>query len=233
MARRFQDVRILYGLDSQVALGCLVKGRSASPGLSKLLSTSVGPYICAGIVPHFMYFLTQLNPADGPTRGKPPPHPVFPLPPWWEKAAAGDFEEFDAFLLKISSKTEAPDFSHLHGVRPQAPAESLACKSGGRLKHESWVTGAPLRVESVEECVQPGSDDCTFLGFPSSQVFFQRGSSPDPSKKGCLDLFCGSGGMARALVRQGSPWVIGFDVKRSPLRDLTNPECRAAVFFFG
>ena len=134
LARRFQDIRILYGLDSQVALGCLVKGRSASPGLNKLLSTSVGPYICAGIVPHFLYYPTHLNPADGPTRGKPPPQPVSPLPPWLVKAAAGDFEDFDIFLAKLSPNVEAPDFSHLDGARPQAPADSLVCKSGGRLK---------------------------------------------------------------------------------------------------
>ncbi|CAE7891767.1 unnamed protein product, partial [Symbiodinium necroappetens] len=159
----------------------------------------------------------------------PPPQPVSPLPSWLVKAAAGDFEEFDIFLSKLSPNVEAPDFSHLGGARPQAPADSLVCKSGGRLKLESWLAGAPLRVDSFAEGTEHAVDDCSFLGFPMSQVFSQRGQAPDPSKKGCIDLFCGSGGIARALVRQGAPWVIGFDVIRSPLQDLANPKCQAAV----
>ena len=189
LARRFQDRRILYGLDAQVALGCLVKGRSASPGLNKLFSTSVGPYVCAGIVPHFLYYPTHLNPADGPTRGKPPPQPVSPLPSWLAKAAAGDFEDFDVFLSKLSPKVEAPDFSHLGGSRPQAPADLLVCKSGGRLKLESRLAGAPLRVDSCAECTEHSVDDCSFLGLPMSQVFSQRGKAPDPLRRAASTCF--------------------------------------------
>ena len=49
----------ISGLDSQVVLGCLVRGRSSLPALNALLATSIGPLLGSGIYPYFMFFLVD------------------------------------------------------------------------------------------------------------------------------------------------------------------------------
>ena len=57
--------RFLFGIDSQVALGAVVKGRSASPALNELLSRSIAPYVGFHVLPHLVFFPTAVNPAAG------------------------------------------------------------------------------------------------------------------------------------------------------------------------
>ena len=60
--------RVLFGLDSQVCLGALAKGRSSSQVLNQLLSASLGPMLSSRIFPFYLYFPSSHNPADDPTR---------------------------------------------------------------------------------------------------------------------------------------------------------------------
>ena len=79
--------RFLNGMDSQVGLGALVKGRAASPALNRLLQRSM-PYAIAGDVYSFpMYFNTASNRADAPTRNACPPPPALPKPQWFDALA--------------------------------------------------------------------------------------------------------------------------------------------------
>ena len=81
--------RFLFGLDSQVALGAVVKGRSASPPLNDLLSRSIAPYVGFHILPHVVFFPTSVNPADAPTRHQQVAQPTGPEPLWWADLCRG------------------------------------------------------------------------------------------------------------------------------------------------
>ena len=119
LGRREPTRRLLLGLDSQVALGCLMKGRSASPALNAVLSQSIPLMIALDLYSEVCYFHTSSNRADQPTRGKEPFPPSVELPAWWKSASEGRFEEFDAWLKECSLDEESvaglPPFSELCG----------------------------------------------------------------------------------------------------------------------
>ena len=237
VSRTHQNIRTLCGLDSQVGLGALTKGRSASPSLNKLLSSSVGPYLGAGVVPHYMFFATDLNPADGPTRGKPPPPPKSLFPAWWEPATRGDFGELDKFLSKRAAQGEGPSFDHIRQAEVpcvsggRGEAERCDCRPQSSLRAERRLL-QHLRTEAPFDDWGGASNlgsSGSFLGVPCSQVFTRGGRAPDSTAKGCLDLFCGTGGVTRALLRHGAAWVISFDLLRSPSEDLSVLSCQTLV----
>ena len=84
----------LYGLDSQVGLGALAKGRSPSLPLNEELRTGLPHVVGHQHYPGYLFAPTRLNPADCPTRSKeiPPPRGV---PRFLVDAAAGNVAEFD------------------------------------------------------------------------------------------------------------------------------------------
>ena len=86
----YSSVRVLYGLDSQVALGALIKGRSASKALNGLLQRSVPTMIGSDMYSGLGFFPSSSNRADAPTRNALPPPPDVELPPWWSDAIDGD-----------------------------------------------------------------------------------------------------------------------------------------------
>ena len=61
--------RLLFGIDSQVTIGCVAKGRSASPRLNQLLEKSIPDVLGFQSYAAPLYFPSHLNPADDPTRG--------------------------------------------------------------------------------------------------------------------------------------------------------------------
>ena len=71
----YQQKRCLSALDSQVCLGALVKGRSSSPSINRALRCSLAYPIGASFHNYFMYFLSEENRADGPSRHKVPDPP--------------------------------------------------------------------------------------------------------------------------------------------------------------
>jgi hypothetical protein len=89
--------RVLIGGDSQVALGAVLKGRSASSSRNKELQASLG---AGGLYSYCLYVPTKVNPADAPTRGLEVPRPVRPSPSWWASALEGrfEFDELDEWL---------------------------------------------------------------------------------------------------------------------------------------
>lgn len=104
-AQRGGGCREIYALDSQVALGCLVKGRSSSSSLNNELVRSVPTMLMREMYGDGIYFETSINRADDPTRGKAIREPSRPLPAWWEALSKGDFRGFDDWMV-------------LHGVHP-------------------------------------------------------------------------------------------------------------------
>ncbi len=93
------DVRVAVGGDSQVALGAVCKGRSASPSLNAELRASLAVHLGAGIYSSGGYVKSAHNPADDPTRGVALREPDVCLPEWWCSAGEGDCTMLDELLF--------------------------------------------------------------------------------------------------------------------------------------
>lgn len=102
-----RSLRVLIGVDSQVALGSIVKGRSSSRPLNMVLRQSLGPAIGFDVYMLPMYYNTKSNPCDGPTRGSRCPPPDMEQPLWWQEMADGVFKKFDEWCLENSVPTAA------------------------------------------------------------------------------------------------------------------------------
>ena len=101
LARWHEDVRYALASDSQVALACLVKGRSSSPQLNRALQRSLPTILGNGIYSNLGYVPSLANVADDPTRDQPIRLPSGPMPEWLDRALAGDFAPMDEWLEKL------------------------------------------------------------------------------------------------------------------------------------
>ena len=116
--------REIYALDSQVALGCLVKGRSSSARFTqqRTIVRSVPTMLMREMYSDGIYFETSINRADDPTRGKAIREPSRPLPACWEELSRGEFRGFDDWMVQHGVHPDMigklPAFSELlHGKR--------------------------------------------------------------------------------------------------------------------
>ena len=228
---RHSGVRVCYGLDSQVALGSLVKGRSSSPGLNRLLWRSIPVIIGADMYAGYGFFPSAMNRADAPTRGQSVEDPDLALPSWWNSLALGDHGAYDEWLQKSEAaagvESSFPDFSDL-GYR-----EPIRMETGRQEHHRSWLArqGTNKNQES-NGGVAADDNKVSVVGaldaeavailqsFSSAQVWWPRGSSKQFQSPGALDLFTGRGGVARCLLKLGCPFVVTFEWQRSADEDL-------------
>ncbi len=138
--------RLLVGLDSQVALGALIKGRSASPALNAELCRSLPHMVLLDYTADYFYFHTKCNPADNPTRGRAVGPAEMELPTWWRSAEAGDFQQLDAWLAEYGlddySLSGLPDFEELRRSED-------GCFTAGILPKAA--TGAAKRIEEEDD----------------------------------------------------------------------------------
>jgi len=105
-----QQKRCLAGLDSQVCLGALVKGRSSSPGINRALRSSLAYPLGASFHNYFMYYLSEENRADGPTRRRRPDDPDLEQPLWMKDLASGDHQAFDAWISSLGAEFSLAPF---------------------------------------------------------------------------------------------------------------------------
>lgn len=101
LAQRYQDVRYVMGADSQVALACLVKGRSSSPALNQLLQRSLATALGCGLYNNLGFVPSLANVADDPTRDRPVRAPTEEVPEWLAAALGGDFSKMDKWLERL------------------------------------------------------------------------------------------------------------------------------------
>ena len=66
-------------------------------------------------------------------------------------------------------------------------------------------------------------------GFSKKQFYFHPKSGGRISVKGGLDLYTGRGGVARAMIRKGAPWILSFEILRSASEDLLDPHLQAVL----
>ena len=102
LATNHVSARIAFALDSQVALGALIKGRASSKALNSELMKSIPLVIGSDLYGAYGYWPSKLNRADGPTRDDKPAPPDQPLPWWWHLVCDGRYEDFDKWLHEQS-----------------------------------------------------------------------------------------------------------------------------------
>ena len=243
LARNKRHVRTVFGLDSQVSLGALVKGRAASSRLNSMLRSAIPWALGSDLYSYFLYFPSAFNRADAPTRHAEVPRPDVSLPAWWDDAAMGIFRDFDSWLetaeagldkepfdLTSLSKKAAVDIRSERAVRDDARAEATQRRtpvSKFLKRGKKRVLGA---TQFEEADVRPGGlcqEAIDLLRtFSPKQFFFRPGTSAILAEPGVLDLFSGNYGVAKNAVRHGAPWVLTFELKRSRSENLLDAELR-------
>eukprot|EP00438_Fugacium_kawagutii_P022650 Skav224874 [mRNA] locus=scaffold1112:121111:123981:+ [translate_table: standard] len=169
------DSRVLLGLDSQVAIGTLCKGRASSPSLNAELARSLPTMLALNSYLEVMYYNTLVNRSDDPTRGKEIRKPSEPLPSWWTSAARGDFKELDLWLRKHGldpmTLSGLPDLSELCGE--VSPPGILPSYLQAELEPDKAANTA--RKSSISREPSPSSTSTARL--PRKTVTFGRGGS--------------------------------------------------------
>ena len=231
----------IYGLDSQVALGCLVKGRSSSRVLNKELLRSLPMMIGSDLYGFYMYFPSKLNRADGPTRGAMPPAADVDPPSWWAEVAVGSYESFDKWMFDADASLHGPGYGSLASqclMQQDALKEQKLAKRHRRkqedLKTAGGGNGQSDPTPSDELRRRSSLDDeavSILLSFTEEQVVWSDGVTSF-LEAGALDLFSGRAGVARALAKMGCPWIVCFEWCRSSEEDLLDEALRAKILRF-
>ena len=241
LAGRVLSGRPLFGLDSQVCIGALAKGRSSSPILNRKLRASLAPLLCSRLFPHYLYFPTDLNPADDPTRARAVRRPSLLKPSWWTALEDGDTAPFDEFLRGVGEFVDEPrsfeqdDLLSLGGVRPavlKSNRERGLSAAPARVPRRRLPSGSlvPVCFESSGSGlssgapVRPQAWTSVLERFPLRQFLCKRLCPLDLSRPGALHLYAGADAVARALLRAGAPWVLTFDPQRDPREDLAQSD---------
>lgn len=229
------SIRVPYGLDSQVALGSLVKGRSASPQLTSLLSRSIPTVLGRDVYGGYGFFPSGVNPADAPTRHETVPPPSSAFPSWKDDVADGDFEKFDLWFAEVEAAaglTAKEDFSELGAksrlvLRPKR--EKAAPVNEDIYTIPEAVTEVVEEAVPEEACVLSSRALEVLRSFSSEQVIWPARSPRRFMKPGAVDLFSGEAGVARELVKRGCPFVVTFEWCRSVKEDLLDEGNREKI----
>jgi hypothetical protein len=241
-ARAGGDIRVAISSDSQVTLGAVSKGRSASPILNRCLKQSLPHVLGLGIYSSGGYVRSAFNPADDPTRVVALRIADIVLPVWWTALAQGNTRLFDEFLAACNlhplQMSGFPSLNQLvmqdesvldRSVRKSLRSFHLKIKKNLRLKAAAKVGKADAQVSKAwETCTGSGPHlTCEAQEMLTSfgrEQFISHDSVWPPSQPGFLDLYSGRRGLARFAVSYGAPWVLCIDVKDGPQCDLLSPE---------
>ena len=228
-ARKRPRSRHNLAMDSQVALGALGKGRSSSQAINKELRRSLPAHLGYESYLDLMYYASAENPADDGTRNVPLRAPTEELPSWWPAALEGDFVGLDAWLAARGALPQdalgLPPVAGLGVVRRRVATRSEARKLWWQQPASRISRGASLTCGvSLPVSVQQ------LLGTLPARQFITAGTGgPDLSRKGFLDLYSGSFGVARALARRSGCWVLTFELLRDASEDLLEPGCQSKI----
>ena len=241
--RDWESSRSLALLDSQVCLGSLLKGRSASFSIHRRLRSALGGLLFFNLHPSCAYVASADNPSDDPTRLAPLRLPAIPEPTWLRLAERGDFSALDSFLKEcnlrplqvqgfdtLAEKFAARDTSPCDYNEPSAKPDqqSAAClpgfSSSGAAQTEAPGASGPGFGPSVGSFLHSCSRR-QFL-WPAGQRPSQHSG---PSTPGYLCLYAGARGVAKAAVKVGFPWSLTFDWLHGAHQDLLDPRLQERV----
>lgn len=193
LSRRLQSRRIPYGIDSQVCIGAVVKGRAASPALNHELKKTIPWAISSDLYSGCMYFRSCENRADGPTRHRDPDPPDVAVPAWMDEVAEGCFDSFDRWMLDKGAPSLVDDlpFEEIGGFDGTTLLPNAKVREGRRTARGADASSATATVPSRRVTF-----DESFLGRESVEIlasfnddqFFFKGESLHVACKGALDL---------------------------------------------
>ena len=224
LAGRVLSGRPLCALDSQVCLGALVKGRSASWILNRKLRVSLAPLLCSRLFPCFLFFPSALNPADDPTKDSEVRPPSMLKPAWWSSLEQGQVEPFEAFLASVNhgaqdgASFQQNDLVQLGGARPVCLRSNRerglsSVRARAQVLHSKAQVSRPPAF-SLSACSLCPASSSSPLWLDSLQEFPIRQFLCDPrrpldlSQPGALELSPSRRSISRALLRYGAPWVL-------------------------
>ena len=186
--RRLPGARLLTGADSQVSLGCLLKGRSASPRLNGVLRASLPDHLALDIFGAYMYIASENNPSDDGTRDRRIREPSYDMPFYLGELLRGNTGPLDDELL-----SQELDFVSLLGLPPLTSIrralgpETALCRRDRRRK---WMLEKRTRPRHQG---RPPSTDSPRSSSASSTLCTPRGAlarcksdplTPSPLKRG-------------------------------------------------
>lgn len=237
--RNSPSSRELFGLDSQVALGAILKGRSSSAAMNRELCRSIPTVLAYDTYSELMYFETAANRGDDPTRDRPIRGPSRRLPEWWMELSLGVTGQFDKWLTEQGidpySLSGLPDFSELLGEKdsvdfsdasPEPQIDNKARNVAN--KDDPAIDALPMDDGEVNEYSNDDGRDCSLnpeaLGllksFRKDQFIFPAGQHWPPCSPGFLDLFSGARGVAKQQTKIGHAWTLTFDILHHEDEDL-------------
>lgn len=242
------DVRVPIEIDSQVVLGAIAKGRSASPAINKMLRKSLGVVLGFGVYSSGGYVRSAHNPSDDPTRGVQLRAPTAVLPNWWTQLANGDFSAFDSLLVDCDLHPDQlcgyPSLNELYLKEP-ATFDPIF-KSSHNRKHSAVrhrlrlrkcmqsTSSIELGKDTAEDSVDNTPDWSKQVAeildsFGSDQIFRSEDCPWPPRSPGFLDLYSGKKGFAKSSLRYGAPWVLVVDINDGPQCDLLDSNVRRRI----
>ena len=131
------------------------------------------------------------------------------------------FQAFDRWLAAcVDAIKAAPEPLPDVDLRTGKAARSDAFFSKRRGLLEDATTTAEQSAFYAGSGCLPAEAVQILETFSSEQVLFRKGTARQFLHPGALDLYTGRGGVARALLRGGCPWVVTFEFTRSASEDV-------------
>ena len=233
----FQHLRTFHGLDSQVCLGALVKGRAASKALNAELQRNLAYPIGSDIYGNYLFFQTQFNRADAPSRGAEVEPPDIELPAWYVRMVEGDLTLFDVWMQQQASSflPDEPPFHELCSCSRVVlkPASKCGGRRRSKLRKRPCAANLPDAVpdpfyeDGVPSLLSQEAKEL-LRSFPKRQFLFSK-DFQGFACAGAIDLFSGSFGVAKQMIKWGAPFVLTFEWNRSTEEDLLHPEVRERI----
>ncbi len=195
LGRKWPSSREIFGMDSQVGLGCLIKGRSSSTGINSLLSRSIGQMVIYDLYSAFMYLESSRNPADDPTRGAVLRSSSLSKPLWWDQLCTGNVQAFDEWAechgIGYGAMTGLPHFSELLG--PHEPKHEPETSSSFTLPSKESGLSVQADYSLSKDFCDETSPKTVVLQQPSAPGDDSVGASlgsaeEDPAPRECIDV---------------------------------------------
>ena len=98
LAKSHPCIRFPALLDSRVTIGAAAKGRSSSPGITRVLQGCLAYTVGSCLYPGLLHCSSADNRSDGPSRDRDIEPPTRPLPSWLLSLQEGDYAHFDAVV---------------------------------------------------------------------------------------------------------------------------------------
>ena len=245
-ARQSPSSRCSIGTDSQVVLGAVVKGRSASRSLNYMLQRHLPTVLCYNLYPGHQYIPSADNPSDDPTRDRDLRGPSEDIPSWLTAAFVGDFTALDVFLAQHGADESVlarlPSFCDaeippdglesgralrrkMHSAKRENRAESGGVHTAPPPDREASGAGSSMLWSETSFGDLSQRASAAIAGLPLEHFCFPREWSlterrQSLKRQGVLDLFSGSLGLARAIARHLKCWVLVYDIVLDPKQDL-------------